>query len=126
LFEKIKHFSNINIVSNPEKGTMSDLIEKAHINLLWSFQAEGIKLKLFYALFQGRFVLSNENIVLNTGLEKFVFVVKNESEIASYLENIFLQSFDNQEIKLRKDSLEKGVLLQKTFLKEIFYKNNLF
>ncbi len=105
LFEKAKHFSNINIVSNPNEAEMSELIEKTHINLLWSFQAEGIKLKLFYALFQGKFVLANKNVTNNLTLNDCVYSAENITEINKGLELCFSQNFDNQHIIKRKELL---------------------
>jgi hypothetical protein len=59
-------------------------------------------------------------------LEKLVFIGNSPSEIEAFLNNIFLQKFDNQQIIKRKNLLESNILAQQTFLKEIFYKNNLF
>lgn len=116
-------FPNISIVENPSEIYLKQLIQEAHINLLWSMQAEGIKLKLFYALFQGRFVVSNDNIVLNTGLEKFTTIANTADEIKTIIYSLFLQNFDNQQINLRIKGLESAVIKQNEFLKEIFYKN---
>jgi hypothetical protein len=116
-------FPNISIVENPSEIYLKQLIQEAHINLLWSMQAEGIKLKLFYALFQGRFVVSNDNIVLNTGFEKLTTITNTADEIIIIIRNLFLQNFDNQQINLRITGLESAVIKQNEFLKEIFYKN---
>ena len=116
LFEKVKHFSNINIVSNPSEAQMSELIAKAHINLLWSFQAEGIKLKLFYALFQGKFVVANKNITNNLALNDCVTIVENTNEIIVLLNELFIQKFDNQQFIKRKELLENWMLMQRKVL----------
>ncbi len=115
-------YHNIKVIENPNDLEMTELIREAQVNLLWSMQSEGIKLKLFYALFQGRFVLSNENIVLNTGLEKLAFVENDLAKLMSILSNIFLQNFDNEQLINRKNTLEVNIFKQKIFLKEIFIK----
>jgi hypothetical protein len=120
LFEKIKHFSNINIVSNPDEVAMSDLIEKAHINLLWSFQAEGIKLKLFYALFQGKFVIANKNITNNLRLNDCVIPAEISAEIIQNLDKLFSQNFDNQQLIKRKELLKNWISEQHEVLFQAF------
>ena len=50
---------NICLVANPSLKEMDELIKKAHIHILPSFNKTGIKIKLLHALFIGRFVVTN-------------------------------------------------------------------
>ncbi len=50
---------------------MDELIKKAHIHLLPSYNKTGIKIKLLHALFMGRFVVTNPRAVEENGLEIF-------------------------------------------------------
>ena len=52
-------------------------MENAHINLLFTFQSTGIKLKLLNSLYRGRFVLVNHKMVNNTGLERLCVIEDN-------------------------------------------------
>ena len=45
------------------------LFENAHINVLPTFQNTGIKLKLLNTLYQGKFVIANDDMIDHTGLE---------------------------------------------------------
>ena len=58
------HYSNIKIVSNPDLNNMDQLIRKAHINLLPSFFNNGFKIKMLFALYEGRHCIVN-----NPGIE---------------------------------------------------------
>lgn len=52
-----------------DTNAITQMIENAHINILPTFQNTGIKLKLINVLYQGRFVIANNIMVENTGLE---------------------------------------------------------
>jgi glycosyltransferase involved in cell wall biosynthesis len=56
------------IVSNPGEKEMEDLIRKAQVNILPSFNNTGIKLKLINALYFGRHCLLNSSAVDGSGL----------------------------------------------------------
>jgi len=47
---------------------MNDLIRNAHLNVLYTTQSTGLKLKLIYSIFLGRFILVNNLMVENTDL----------------------------------------------------------
>src|SRR5690606_4744798 len=55
-------------IENPGEQQMKDLIAKAQINVLPSFNRTGIKLKLLNALFNGRHCVVNEATAEQTGL----------------------------------------------------------
>jgi hypothetical protein len=56
------------LIDNPTDTELSDLITHAHIHLLPSFNATGVKLKLLHALFEGRFCVTNKNGLAGSGL----------------------------------------------------------
>lgn len=56
------------IVSNPGEKEMEDLIRKAQVNILPSFNNTGIKLKLINSLYLGRHCLLNSSAVDGSGL----------------------------------------------------------
>jgi hypothetical protein len=120
LFEKCKQFSNINIIPNPNEAEMNELIQNAHINLLWSFQAEGIKLKLFYALFLGRFIIANKNITNNLVLNEVIMEIENIDFLLEEINKKMSQIFDYQYIEDRKKILFNWKKNQKNVLKKIF------
>ncbi|MDP4290066.1 MAG: glycosyltransferase family 1 protein [Bacteroidota bacterium] len=74
-------FPNINIMASPDEATMNDLIAKAHINLLVTFQATGLKLKLLNALYKGNFVIANHKMLHGTGLEALCYVADTAAEM---------------------------------------------
>jgi hypothetical protein len=85
---------------------LDSLIKEAHINLLYSFQTSGSKLKLVNALFKGRFCVVNDHMVAGTNLEKLVHVRNSAAAIRQTIEALFSASFDEAQIGMRRDTLE--------------------
>ena len=61
---------NFKLIANPSDEEMFDLIRNAHINILITFQATGLKLKLLNTLYNGRFTLVNQQMLNGTGLDQ--------------------------------------------------------
>lgn len=101
LYEAIKTKQNISIIANPDEPTMLSLLQNAQINVLWSNQADGVKLKLLYAFCIGRFIIANPNIVLNAGLDDFVTITASSEAMVESINTFFLQNFENQYIEKR-------------------------
>jgi hypothetical protein len=60
---------SICLVANPSMQEMQDLIKKAHINILPSFNNTGVKLKLLNSLFMGRHCIVNRAAIEGSGLQ---------------------------------------------------------
>ena len=59
----VENIPNIELIDSPDDQTLFDLIRHAHINILVTEQATGLKLKLLNTLFNGRFCLVNDKMV---------------------------------------------------------------
>jgi len=75
------NYPNVIIKSSPDEKTMAELISKAHINLLITFQATGLKLKLLNSLYNGSFVLVNNKMLHGTGLDELCYVADSAKEL---------------------------------------------
>ena len=75
------NYPNVIVKSSPDEKTMAELIRKAHINLLITFQATGLKLKLLNALYNGSFVLVNNKMLHGTGLDELCYVADSAIEM---------------------------------------------
>lgn len=96
---------NVSIKSNISTVEIYRLIETAHINVLPTFQATGIKLKLLEALFKGRHCLVNAPMVANTGLGKLCVIREDASSMRSEIQNLANISFSSAQIEQRKEVL---------------------
>ena len=95
------------MIENPNEQLMLKLIEDAHCNVLPTFQATGIKLKLLISLFNGRHVIANRQMIENTGLEPICILANSSDEFISYIEKIKNIAFNSQDIDKRRNLLEK-------------------
>ena len=99
---------NVTVIANPDDDKMFELIRNAHVNILITFQATGLKLKLLNTLYKGRFCLVNDKMLNGTGLEE-LFVVGNHPEaLRDQLQKLFKRFFEEAEIEKRKALLQKN------------------
>jgi len=104
LKDKIKRYPHIRLIENPEHALMQDLMKQAHIHILPTFQATGIKLKLLQSLFAGRFVLVNDHMLHGTRLEAVCEVANDPQSILSKIE--FLKELPfTEELKSERQKL---------------------
>lgn len=94
------------VVANPSEQELQDMIGKAQINVLPSFNCTGIKLKLLNALFNGRHCVVNDATVHSTGLEPACHIGSNAQAFKSIIIQLYHKPFAEEEIMLRKKLLD--------------------
>lgn len=109
LIDAVKKHAHITLKGDISTNEINSLISNAHINVLPTFQATGIKLKLLAALFSGRHCLVNNPMVANTGLEELCIVRDSAKEMANEIELLKNIPVSKSMIELRK------LLLESTF-----------
>lgn len=98
--------NHIKVVADPDEKEMNTLIRHAQMNILMTFQATGIKLKLLASLFGGRHCIVNPTIVDNTGLASLCQVAHNDAEFISLVEQNAKIDFVEDAVQKRIDLLE--------------------
>jgi hypothetical protein len=101
----IGNYSHIQLKANINTQEIDELIAGAQLNVLPTFQATGIKLKLLAALFTGRHCVVNSPMVANTGLEQLCAIQDSPQGMIDEIIRLFEQPFDMQEKKKREDVL---------------------
>lgn len=96
---------NIRLVNNPTQEQMHELIRAAHIHLMLTFQGTGIKLKLINALYQGRFIVANDSMLVGTPLTSACMIGNTPQQIANQCQELMKQPFTKEDIKKRKKIL---------------------
>jgi hypothetical protein len=107
LIRKAQKNKNVRVVSNPSDAELDDLIAKAQIHVLPSFNKTGIKLKLINALYNGRHCVVNDEAVEGSGLEDACHIGTTSHAIASIITQLYHHPFGEEEINLRKKLLGK-------------------
>lgn len=77
----------------------------AAINLLFTFQATGIKLKLINTLVKSRFVIANNKMIKDTGLEDLCIEANTTFEIRKKIDIYMQKDFLETEREVRKEKL---------------------
>ena len=103
----VENSANICLVENPGETDMMDLLQKAHIHVLTSFNKTGVKLKLLYALFCGRFVITNQKAVEESILEELCTICNSPSETRSEIQLLMQKEMSDELIGARKKILHQ-------------------
>jgi len=104
IIKKTKNIIYINLENNK---TLTKLLNEAHVNVLYTYQNTGIKLKLLNALYKGKFVIGNDKLIIDTGLENICELANTKEEIIKTTTQLFQQEFTNTNVDYRKNVLEK-------------------
>ena len=92
-----KKYSNVKLAFNIAAKEVLRLIEHAHINILYTFQNTGIKLKMLNALYRGRFCVVNDLMVVNSGLEEYCQVV-DASTVQAEMKRLWNEEFTEDDV----------------------------
>lgn len=95
LQQAVLSFANIEIIDKTNSEHISQLITNAHVNVLHTFQATGIKLKLLNALFLGRYCMGNKEMIKSTGLEELCIQANTAEEYIQKINTIWEEEFEN-------------------------------
>jgi hypothetical protein len=105
--------NGVTLLDNVSNEKMDELIREAHVNILVSFQATGLKLKLLNTLYNGRFVLVNPEMLLGTGLDELCTVAADSENLKKELKRLFTETFDNSLLEKRRSILSERYSDQK-------------
>ncbi len=101
-----KGLQNVTLDELLEPEALNNLLAKAKVNLLFTYQATGVKLKLLNALTKSRFVLTNDLMVKNTGLEDACVVANSKTKVRETLGRLMNQEFTEFNRLERKNLLK--------------------
>lgn len=107
LSKLINDNTTYSLIANPNETELQDLIAKAHINIIPSFNSTGIKLKLVNALFNGRYCIVNNATAEGSGLEKLCHIAAGADDFASAITELYQVPFTAEDINARHTILDK-------------------
>ncbi|MFK8060503.1 MAG: hypothetical protein AB8B78_10470 [Polaribacter sp.] len=106
LIKKTKEFKNISIDKIPTQKDLDNLLAKAQIHTLITFQKTGIKLKLLNTLYKGKHIIANSEMIEDTGLESVCHLANTKSAILVKTEALFKKQFTTLETEQRENILQ--------------------
>lgn len=89
----IKKYEHIRYVQLGDDEQVNQLIAEAHVNVLYSNQATGTKLKVFYSLYNGRFCIVNNNIVDDDRILKICEVANTTEQYLQRIQDVFNKDY---------------------------------
>lgn len=95
------------LVANPSDKEMHDMIAKAQVNILPSFNNTGVKLKLLNALYNGRHCLVNEAGVAGSGLESLCTIAEDVAGFSEAIRYLFQKPYMAEENAQRQQVLQQ-------------------
>lgn len=93
------------LVADPGEKELNDLISKAQINILPSFNETGVKLKLLNALYNGRHCIVNDAAIRGTPLGPLCHIAENPAAVQRLIQQLYYLPFGEEEIRLREKIL---------------------
>jgi hypothetical protein len=100
-----KTYPNVTIMANLPHDELTELIRNAQCNVLFTFQSTGLKHKLLNALYNGRFVIANEMLMANSGLDKLCTIANTSEEVISAINECWTKELSESDIEERKSVL---------------------
>ena len=108
LINLCKQYSNVEIRYNITTEEIHNLIEDAHLNVLYTNQNTGIKLKLLNALYRGKFAIVNPKMVDGSGLEKVCTICKDFDAMLEKVKEYMLLDYSESYFENRKKLVEEN------------------
>lgn len=105
IYKAASSYNNIEIIPNPEQNKMEELISKAQIHTLVTFQDTGLKLKLLNSLFGGRHTLVNSLMLAGSGLDSLCRIANTPEEMVSECNRLMEIPVDENTIAQREKLL---------------------
>ncbi len=102
----VEQHDHIRLENDVPTERIEDLIRNAHINVLPTFQATGIKLKLLSALYLGRHCVVNTPMVEGTGLEELCHVAQDCGDFSKLIRDLMQEP--SQQDTMRAEVLERN------------------
>jgi hypothetical protein len=106
LRKTIETLPHIQLLDKLTSDEILEYIKNAQINILTTFQATGIKLKLINSLYLGRHIVVNPPMVEHTSLESLCEIGNSPIELAEKLFMLWDKDFTNEDIKVRRKHLD--------------------
>jgi len=102
----IETMDHVTLHSKITSEEINHLISEAHINILYTNQATGIKLKLLNALFMGRHCIANEKMIVNTGLETLCIQADTTEQYKKAIQACWAEAISQDQLDERKSVLQ--------------------
>lgn len=105
--DKLLRFPNIQREVDISDEKMSELIHDAQVTIIHSRNSSGMKVKIFPALYQARYIVANENSLTHTNLDKALHLYSSLEELVPLLRKLWPLEFSSSQIEERATILSE-------------------
>ena len=95
--------ANVRLVNEPTNEELEELVGHAHINVLPSMNATGVKLKLLHALFSGKFCITNPAGIKGSGFNRGVLIADQPMAWMNTIQKLMVLEFTATDKAERQD-----------------------
>ncbi len=103
--DKLSKYVNIQREADVSEEKMIELVRNAQLVIIHSLHQAGMKLKIFTALFHGRFILASENSKTNTPLDRGI-TYYSPGALGSLIEQFWSRAFEPADVEQRREILQ--------------------
>ena len=104
----VKKMKNVEIQANLNSEAMDWLIKYSRVNIFYTHQVSGVRMKLINALFKGHHCLVNQKTAIGSRLESLCRIIPDEpNAILESIRYYFSLPFTASEVEIRKEVLER-------------------
>ena len=97
----------MSFISISDDNQLQDLFHRAHVNVLYTFNNSGVKLKLINSLFKSRYDFANKQVIQGSGLDSLCIIANDKKEIMHQVLKTMDKDFSKEEISRRKEILRE-------------------
>jgi hypothetical protein len=102
--DKLANYTNIQREADVSDVEMIEFVRNAQLNIIHSLHQAGMKLKLFTALYHGRFILASKNCQTNTPLDRGILFY-TRGELGHLINQYMGRDFTPEDVEQRKEIL---------------------
>jgi len=99
---------DVNLIANPTEKKLDQLIQEAHIHVLHTENASGIKLKILSCLYSSGHVLVNPKMVQGTPLSDLCTIYEDAKELKMHFLGLRNSSLSKEEFEKRKTFIRRN------------------
>jgi hypothetical protein len=108
IYKAATRYKNLEIKANLSNQDIRKLIGESAINVLFTNQTSGVKLKLINSLYLGHYCLANKKMLDGSGLDHLCIAVPDKpAKILECIKGYLHEDFPESEVKERKQVLSK-------------------
>lgn len=118
LLSEVNKHNNISFQHVNTNEELDELIENAHVNILYSYQRSGTKLKVFSALYKGRYCIINNNIIDDKAILDICKVAETKEDFQVAVKECFANEYElskrRSEVLVKYDAIYNARLLMQS------------